>query len=172
MTQVFGYFFVKVVSTLFPTQLFHYAFLETKNIWDKHWRCLLYLNLTNRKFKALYDPRVYYAMCFVRLSSQLCWLFEAFDNEKELLYKTLAVQFQCNERVIVPPRLDALTEQISAAALTIYSKCYTTHMQEKIGWWTRDAGIKSNTYILTILGTNDVCVANKQTYNSKWWCIP
>ena len=115
------------MSTLFPNQLFHYAFLETKNIWDKHWRCLLYLNLTNRKFKAFYDPRVYYAMCFVRLSSQLCWLFEAFDNEKELLYKTLAVQFQCNERVIVPPRLDALTEQISAAAHTIYSKCYTTH---------------------------------------------
>ena len=76
------------MSTLFSDQLFHYAFSETKNICDKHWRCLLYLNLTNRKFKALYDPRVYYAMCFVRLSSQLCWLFEAFDNEKELLYKT------------------------------------------------------------------------------------
>ena len=44
-------------------------------------------------------------------------------------------------------------------------------MQEKIGWWTRDAGIKSNTYILTILDTNDVCVANKQTCNLKWWCI-
>ena len=82
-----------------------------------------------------------------------------------------STSFQCNERVIVPPRLDALTEQISAAALTIYSKCYTTHMQEKIGWWTRDAGIKSNTYILTILDTNDVCVANKQTCNLKWWCI-
>ena len=142
-------FFISVV----PLCVFGQKVLEKAS-------CHVYWNLTNRKFKALHDPRVH--MVCASLSSQLCWLFEAFDNEKELLYKTLAVQFQCNERVTVPPRLDALTEQISAAAHTIYSKCYTTHMQEKIGWWTRDAGIKSNTYILTILGTNDVCVC-KQT---------
>ena len=65
------------------------------------------------------------------------------------------------------PRLDALTEQISAAAHTIYSKCYTTHAGKNRlmdqGRWNKIEYL----YILTILGTNDVCVANKQTCNLK-----
>ena len=142
------------MSTLFSDQLFHYAFLETKNIWGKASALSLVLEFNQPEIQSvLWSQSVLCDVFCASLFSTLLTIWSLWQWKRASLQNAgcAASTFQCNERVIVPPRLDALTEQISAAAHTPYTQSVTLHMQEKIGWWTRDAEIKSNIFQLPIL---------------------